>query len=437
MKRKLTLAAILAAAASILLLIFIALRWKDAPLPDDSDLVLPVREVNAAKNPYPGIRFLEFKPEEQAALDRAWQMIEGDAPLDTALVTDLLEKHAESLVSFDNYASMTDWQQDQELAVDTEVHYLYNWSKIAQLKAMEARVRLEVGESERALLNGVVILRFAKGLHQAEGGILHQLVAVLVARIGMVTILEAVESGKLSEPHLARLAELLASPIFRTETFAQAYIVEYQTFRRVADDLAEGKIHIHQLKSYDSEEAGGSAHPPSAFFYKRNQTVKLLADAFRQFIDEASMIRSEAPGQALVDAEKFRESAGGLYFSGNLIGRVLFSIVVPSGEQLNDRFAAGQVRLDLLRVRVALERYRLAQGEWPEDLESLVPEFLERVPVDRMDGRPIRFSRENRVVYSVGNDFRDERGVAPDKTGSLRSDKEIVIELKSGAIAGN
>ena len=43
----------------------------------------------------------------------------------------------------------------------------------------------------------------------------------------------------------------------------------------------------------------------------------------------------------------------------------------------------------------------------PETLESLVPELLAAVPADPFDGKPLRYSREDAVVYSVGEDLKD------------------------------
>lgn len=64
------------------------------------------------------------------------------------------------------------------------------------------------------------------------------------------------------------------------------------------------------------------------------------------------------------------------------------------------------------RAAVALERYRLATGRLPQDLEDLVPTYLETVPIDPFDGRPLRYERHDPgyVVYSVGPDETDDNG---------------------------
>ena len=62
-----------------------------------------------------------------------------------------------------------------------------------------------------------------------------------------------------------------------------------------------------------------------------------------------------------------------------------------------DRVAALDLRfrahLDLARTALAIERYRLATGAVPSELDELVPEHLQEMPLDPFDGRPIRYRR--------------------------------------------
>jgi hypothetical protein len=63
-------------------------------------------------------------------------------------------------------------------------------------------------------------------------------------------------------------------------------------------------------------------------------------------------------------------------------------------------------------VAVAVERYRLRHGAWPDALAVLVPELLPAVPTDPFDGQPLRYRRtaDGVVFYSVGTDGTDDSG---------------------------
>jgi tRNA A-37 threonylcarbamoyl transferase component Bud32 len=63
-------------------------------------------------------------------------------------------------------------------------------------------------------------------------------------------------------------------------------------------------------------------------------------------------------------------------------------------------------------VALAVERYRLARGEWPGDLAATVPAYLPEVPKGPYDGRPLRYRRtsDGVVVYCLGPDRTDNQG---------------------------
>src|SRR5262249_35558424 len=63
-------------------------------------------------------------------------------------------------------------------------------------------------------------------------------------------------------------------------------------------------------------------------------------------------------------------------------------------------------------VAMALERYRRDHQAWPAELRLLVPQYVEKLPLDPCDGKPLRYCRfgEGIVIYSVGIDGVDNGG---------------------------
>jgi hypothetical protein len=78
----------------------------------------------------------------------------------------------------------------------------------------------------------------------------------------------------------------------------------------------------------------------------------------------------------------------------------------------------------LARTAIALERYRLAHGEYPGSLDALAPQFMEKVPHDIIGGQPLHYRRTNDgqfVLYSVGWNETDDGGVVVFAKGSTPS----------------
>jgi hypothetical protein len=62
----------------------------------------------------------------------------------------------------------------------------------------------------------------------------------------------------------------------------------------------------------------------------------------------------------------------------------------------------------------ALERYRLAEGHYPEELNVLAPRFISVLPHDIINGQPLKYRRTDNgkfILYSVGWNEKDDGGV--------------------------
>jgi len=71
-----------------------------------------------------------------------------------------------------------------------------------------------------------------------------------------------------------------------------------------------------------------------------------------------------------------------------------------------------QTKIDLAKIALAAELYRFRHGDYPVSADSLVPEFLSSVPVDLMDGKPLRYARDGSRyrIWSIGRNGVDDGG---------------------------
>jgi hypothetical protein len=77
------------------------------------------------------------------------------------------------------------------------------------------------------------------------------------------------------------------------------------------------------------------------------------------------------------------------------------------------RAAEAEARRRVLVTAIAVERYHGKHGAYPSSLAALAPEFLNTVPLDFMDGQPLRYRLTDDahfVLYSVGLDCVDDGG---------------------------
>ena len=87
-----------------------------------------------------------------------------------------------------------------------------------------------------------------------------------------------------------------------------------------------------------------------------------------------------------------------------------------------------EAREECLRTVLACERFRRKTGAYPETLKGLVPEYLEEVSHDPYSGDTLQYSREREIVWSVGENLRDDGGTtraADGRPGTLNKTDEI------------
>jgi hypothetical protein len=92
---------------------------------------------------------------------------------------------------------------------------------------------------------------------------------------------------------------------------------------------------------------------------------------------------------------------------------IVFDMISP-GKGVERSFRI-QTEQSIIITAIALKRYAVRHGKAPASLEALVPDFLSAVPIDYMDGKPVKYHLKpdgSFVLYSVGDDGHDDGGDA-------------------------
>jgi hypothetical protein len=98
--------------------------------------------------------------------------------------------------------------------------------------------------------------------------------------------------------------------------------------------------------------------------------------------------------------------------------RIMAAMLLPALERFVLKAAQAQTVADQAALACALERYRLANGQFPNTLDALSPRFISQSPHDVITGEPYKYRRTadgQFVLYSVGWNEKDDGGV-PGKT---------------------
>lgn len=154
----------------------------------------------------------------------------------------------------------------------------------------------------------------------------------------------------------------------------------------------------------------------SLYYFKPNKTKALFADYTRAQIKDTNCANQTNETEKFIDEfnKKFSLSSPvdyiKLFFTENAITKVLFSIVVVSLKTACTKACNENLSVFSLQTIVAIKAYKTQTGNYPNNLESLIPNYLTGLPLDPYNNLPLKYLEDKRIIYSVGPDGIDSGG---------------------------
>jgi hypothetical protein len=320
--------------------------------------------------------------------------------------------------------------------INMPMNHLTRIKSLAQFLSAAALHHLHQGQNAAALEKLQALLAFANVLKD-ECTIISQLVRIAVMHIAFAATWQALQHDGWSDGQLAALQDSWGAYDFlsgmdRAFAMERAIIVaEYERCRSSDVPLSSmfdpsGALAPPPTPSLLSWKWVGEMFDPRERIFaplwkfawsKQDElhycqslqsALEVHRDGARTKVG-AAVIKAiehvESPPSAMYDRLRFLMSR---MATGSLSGSMT-------------RAWTAQVTADIARTAIAIKRYELREGALPRTLESLVPDFLTELPIDCMDGRPLRYCVDGAsfVLYSVGVDGLDGNGDVTSTNSSL------------------
>ncbi len=96
------------------------------------------------------------------------------------------------------------------------------------------------------------------------------------------------------------------------------------------------------------------------------------------------------------------------------LGNIFIALLLPAVSQVVFAEERSAVLLDLAEISFALAAHRAAEGEYPRELDALVPDYLAQLPSDPFGDGGYRYQTVGRgfQIYSLGRNRTDDGGVS-------------------------
>lgn len=181
------------------------------------------------------------------------------------------------------------------------------------------------------------------------------------------------------------------------------------------DGHGDGIFLAHRMEKFllgDSDaEASWKAKFLAPFASGRCATRRQVVDRYNETFEEAARACAlplwECTRLPAEDARQMDEDERARY--------MLIYLFLPSISNIYLASNRAEQECDAAIATIALARFHLADGRWPERLEEMVPAYLRSIPPDCFTGKPLmyRVADGRPLLYSVGADRDDDGGKSP------------------------
>ncbi len=416
------------------------LLGRDEPAPDDSDLILQRQEVPDEEN---GLTYLA---QAEAVLywpgTKAWneaglhpvapQDAPSDDPLakaaadisekvdammagkqwDAALAAEILDRNAASIELFRKAMACPHFQRPMPVGIGTASFPVWDELNMARMLTLRAHALAREGKDEAALEQAVDIVQLGHALERSKGNLLPFLVGFTVKGFGLDAMPSLLKTTTLPPDRLKALADRLGASIDNSEGLAEALRVEYQWSMNMVDQT------MKQAESKAAKQTGMMPGNPwggfwGGVYYRPQETRRMFIEQVRPGVEAAS--KPLAQMHVSNHIPENQRGPVGQILRGNILGRMMYSIMAVDVVGAMKMKCQSNTGSAVTYAMLAIKAFQAKNGRLPQTLDELVPEFLPAVPLDDFDGKPIRYSPAKKVLYSVGEDFKDGGGMTRDE----------------------
>ncbi len=274
---------------------------------------------------------------------------------------------------------------------------------VGKALSLEATLDAEEGNADSA---GAVLadLCHLERVMECDTFIIGALVRIAIQRRAFDQIERTVNLCGLSEQRIRDLDSRLLG-METSIDFKGAMMGERVSFLDTMSCLRSGNG--VQLNMISSVGTGGSTGIVAEFW----RYLPALPEIDTAFGIE--LYNEKVDGIGLPDAATIQAMKNATMSSFNIPRYCLWTrALMPSFSRTAVLWVRGVGQNRALRAALACERFRLDRGTWPNTLDALVPDYLERVPIDPFDGMPIRFAimDEGIKVWTIAENNVDDGG---------------------------
>lgn len=399
----------------------------DIPPIDDSDLVLVYESIPDEENAFyyfdKANQAMYYPESEKDRIDKILE--EGIKDEDVEFAKEILDKNEKTFRHLEKGLALDKLQiPEMRDGLAELIPYLFDWRQIALLNQLRSMYFYKIDKQDEAFKTALENVRFGYMINNSKGCLVHFMIGAVIKEIGSESINQLVSKAMLSERKTKEYIDTLKRYEDARDGLIQTYLCEYNYFMlHTVDFIEKGinenlkgeikkKIPLPGLgKQLDEIKKIHFVQPLIIrYMFHPERTKGKMADYIRSVITAVSKSYYKDVDFDSMDKFMYNLSKDAEFIrviKRNVVGKVLMGLLVPGITPVIGEEYKIEAEIKRTQILIALKAYNNEFGQLPESLDELVPAYFDQVPIDPYDGKPIRYSKKDKIIYSVGENLED------------------------------
>lgn len=405
------------------------LFWRAVSLLNTNSTVLTTNNPSAMRMVAPGKAMIGWmRPDIRSGnASNSWEEVKS------ALAQD---HEALSLLGQLTNNSAFDFHLQYERRFEMVLTNLTAGNKVVKLLCPSAVYNLHTGDTASAVSNVQTMLILINGTDD-QRTVLFELLRIAVTQIASATTWEILQSTNVTDAQLASLQEAWSQPEF-IHSWEHSLPLEREgaltTFFGWRNTSSKLSHYLDQQKNlavlFDESDSNDSIFDKIKMqakiflwrYWWSYSDELLYLKGFEVLTDTARMVETNGSFLAALNRQNARLDQLGISeltnsLDSSLTGQTDFRSMLSDGivsiGLMGRKLMQVEVTKQITTAAIALKRYQKKYGNYAASLESLVPEFIAKTPIDPVDSKPLRYRIQPDgayLLYSVGPNGIDDGG---------------------------
>lgn len=352
---------------------------------------------------------------------------------DFAVLESIVKDNEDVFTSFNKCSNFEiyqdpDYKDVNDFWIGSILNSRPEFTKLGMLILVRARYLSSLGKWSESFDESFKVIKMGHLIENSQGSMILYLVGIAMKSTAIELMRGLIANADLS-------VDILKGYIINLDDYkgdriglANALKMEFMAAKNTKNIVLDGGGNENTPNMFGSTFENVKA---SGLDYDSYETSNILSEHFKRQINNTliSYYKDFNDDDSYLDKIEIPQSEEEQKEIDNVIGKIYLrtSLVSFPGAQIKSH--VWDFSVSATQILLAIKAYWQDNQKIPSELANLVPNYLDEIPIDPFDGKPLRYVPEKMIIYSVGEDLIDSGGSVKESGISDNTEPTVAVDV--------